>query len=287
LHTFIPSFCARVITRFSWIFSTIPSRYQVGRLDVASDDSCGVDRTVLAEHLMSSDKGGEVATSSEILPEGGCVSGASEGSGWAAVIAALHWIESPHWNGKFAIVVVANDSSSSTYPAASAEGNSQGSSSSSGGSGAVALLLGRNAPLVIDLSSRTLQSRVDTLGASSSGEGEAAFTALANGLERCYTAFAKARGSQITDRGTRGGVVASSANGKSAPSSSSSSALTLDAFDYCVLPSAPPPGMPLLSPVSGGLARTVLAKWLLQDARRQVIIEFFSSQFMGLPDISL
>ena len=262
---------------------------QVGRLDVASDGPCGIDRAVLAEHLMSidSENEGETTTTNDIrsIPEGGCVSGASEGGGWAAVIAALHWIESPHWDGKFAIVVVANDGSNSSS-VADAWNNGQGNSrsqgnGSTGGSGAVALLLGRDAPLVVDLSSRTLRSRVDTVGSPGGGKdssslgGEAAFAALAAGLERCYMAFANNGGSKMMARGPRGGSaggggVASSTNGKVASSSFSPVGCSLNAFDFCVLPSAPPQGAPLVSPVSGGLARTVLAKWLLQDARRQV-----------------
>ena len=64
--------------------------------------------------------------------------------GTAALLNALAWAESSAWDGRFAIVVAADIAVYADGPARP-----------TGGCGSVALLVGRNAPLKIDLQSKT------------------------------------------------------------------------------------------------------------------------------------
>ena len=64
--------------------------------------------------------------------------------GTAALLNALMWVDSSSWDGRYAIVVAADIAVYADGPARP-----------TGGCGAVAMLIGRNAPLRIDLRTRT------------------------------------------------------------------------------------------------------------------------------------
>jgi hydroxymethylglutaryl-CoA synthase len=78
--------------------------------------------------------------------EGATVLNACYG-GTAALLNALAWVDSNAWDGRFAIVVAADIAVYADGPARP-----------TGGCGAVAMLVGRNAPLQIDLFTRTTHS---------------------------------------------------------------------------------------------------------------------------------
>jgi hydroxymethylglutaryl-CoA synthase len=110
---------------------------QVGRLEVGSEtlvDKSKSTKTVLMSLF-------EPYGNNDI--EGATVVNACYG-GTAALINALTWVDSSGWDGRFAIVVAADIA---VY--------SEGPARPTGGCGSVALLVGRNAPLVVDLKSRS------------------------------------------------------------------------------------------------------------------------------------
>ena len=67
--------------------------------------------------------------------------------GTAALLNALNWVDSSSWDGRYAIVVAADIAVYAAGPARP-----------TGGCGAVAMLVGRNAPLQIDLHTRAMHS---------------------------------------------------------------------------------------------------------------------------------
>nr|NVI74457.1 HMG coenzyme A synthase [Cucujiformia] len=68
--------------------------------------------------------------------------------GTAALFNAINWIESSYWNGKYAVVVTADIA---VY--------AKGAARPTGGAGAVAMLIGPNAPLVFDRGLRSIHMR--------------------------------------------------------------------------------------------------------------------------------
>nr|MBE5725924.1 HMG coenzyme A synthase [Cucujiformia] len=68
--------------------------------------------------------------------------------GTAALFNAIDWIESSYWNGKYALVVAADIA---VY--------AKGSARPTGGAGAVAMLIGANAPLTFDRGLRSVHMR--------------------------------------------------------------------------------------------------------------------------------
>lgn len=109
----------------------------VGRLEVGTEslvDKSKSTKTVLMSLFESSGN-------TDI--EGATVINACYG-GTAALINALTWVDSSSWDGRYAIVVAADI-------AVYAEGPAR----PTGGCGSVALLIGRDAPLVVDLKTRT------------------------------------------------------------------------------------------------------------------------------------
>lgn len=75
--------------------------------------------------------------------EGATVLNACYG-GTAALLNALTWVDSPSWDGRFAVVIAADIAVYADGPARP-----------TGGCGSVAMLIGRNAPLQIDMRTRT------------------------------------------------------------------------------------------------------------------------------------
>jgi len=110
---------------------------EVGRLEVGTEtlvDKSKSTKTILMSLFESSGN-------TDI--EGATVVNACYG-GTAALINALTWVDSNSWDGRYAIVVAADIAVYAEGPARPA-----------GGCGSVALLIGRNAPLVIDLKTRS------------------------------------------------------------------------------------------------------------------------------------
>ncbi len=109
----------------------------VGRLEIGTEslvDKSKSTKTVLMELF---------AESGNKDIEGATVVNACYG-GTAALLNALAWVDSSAWDGRFAIVVAADIAVYADGPARP-----------TGGCGSVAMLVGRNAPLKIDLRTRT------------------------------------------------------------------------------------------------------------------------------------
>lgn len=108
---------------------------QVGRLEIGTETLIDKSKSTKTT-LMSLFKG-----NTDI--EGVTVFNACYG-GTAALLNALQWVDSTWWDGRYAIVVAADIAVYEDGPARP-----------TGGCGAVALLIGRDAPLAVDLSTRT------------------------------------------------------------------------------------------------------------------------------------
>ena len=113
------------------------SKNDIGRLEVGTESL--VDKSKSTKTVLMS----LFADSGNTDIEGATVINACYG-GTAALLNALTWVDSSCWDGRFAIVVAADIAVYADGPARP-----------TGGCGAVAMLIGRNAPLKIDLSTRT------------------------------------------------------------------------------------------------------------------------------------
>lgn len=113
------------------------SRSSIGRLEVGTESL--VDKSKSTKTVLMSLFDG--SGNNDI--EGATVINACYG-GTAALLNALTWADSSSWDGRYAIVVAADIAVYADGPARP-----------SGGCGAVAMLIGRNAPLRIDLRTRT------------------------------------------------------------------------------------------------------------------------------------
>ena len=107
---------------------------EVGRLEVGTESL--VDKSKSTKTVLMSLFGDNTDI------EGATVVNACYG-GTAALLNALLWVDSSSWDGRYAIVVAADIAVYADGPARP-----------TGGCGAVALLIGRDAPLVIDLRTR-------------------------------------------------------------------------------------------------------------------------------------
>eukprot|EP01032_Pedospumella_encystans_P032406 gene32406-36585_t len=116
-------------------YSISPS--EIGRLEIGTEslvDKSKSTKTVLMKLF-------EESGNTNI--EGATVVNACYG-GTAALLNALSWVDSSAWDGRYAIVVAADIAVYAAGPARA-----------TGGCGAVAMLVGRNAPLQFDMRSRT------------------------------------------------------------------------------------------------------------------------------------
>ncbi len=118
--------------------------------------------------------------------EGATVVNACYG-GTAALLHALAWTESSAWDGRYAIVVAADI-------AVYAEGPAR----PTGGCGAVAMLIGRDAPLQIDVRTRTTHAthvwdffKPNMDSEYPSVNGALSQTCFLTALDDCYTRFVK------------------------------------------------------------------------------------------------
>ena len=109
-------------------------KHAIGRLEVGTESL--VDKSKSTKTVLMSLFEGNTDV------EGATVINACYG-GTAALLNALAWVDSSSWDGRYAIVVAADIAVYADGPARP-----------TGGCGAVALLIGRNAPLIIDMRSR-------------------------------------------------------------------------------------------------------------------------------------
>jgi len=109
---------------------------EIGRLEVGTESL--VDKSKSTKTVLMS----LFAESGNSDIEGATVVNACYG-GTAALLNAMAWVDSPYWDGRFAIVVAADIAVYADGPARP-----------TGGCGSVAMLIGRNAPLQINMKTR-------------------------------------------------------------------------------------------------------------------------------------
>ena len=151
---------------------------EVGRLEVGTESL--VDKSKSTKTVLMS----LFAGSGNTDIEGATVINACYG-GTAALLNALSWADSSAWDGRFAIVVAADIAVYSDGPARP-----------TGGCGSVAMLVGRNAPLQIDLRTRTTHATHvwDFFKPNMDSEypevnGALSQTCYLQALEDCYSRF--------------------------------------------------------------------------------------------------
>lgn len=161
---------------------------EIGRLEVGTESL--VDKSKSTKTVLMS----LFAESGNTNIEGATVVNACYG-GTAALLNALSWVDSSAWDGRYAIVVAADI-------AVYAEGPAR----PTGGCGAVAMLVGRDAPLQFDMKSRTtyaadtwdfFKPRLDSEYPVVNGAHSQ--TCFLTALDDCYTRFV-AKSRQIRDR---------------------------------------------------------------------------------------
>ncbi|KAJ1978794.1 3-hydroxy-3-methylglutaryl coenzyme A synthase [Dimargaris cristalligena] len=174
----IASFCLTAVQSFM-------EKYQIdykdiGRLEVGTEtivDKSKSTKTVLMQLFRES---GNYAV------EGVDTTNACYG-GTSALFNAIHWVESSHWDGRLALVVAADI-------AVYAKGNAR----PSGGAGAVVMLVGPNAPLVMEagLRSTYMDHLYDFYKPDLSSEfpevdGPLSVVSYVKSVDACYRGFLK------------------------------------------------------------------------------------------------
>lgn len=176
----INSVCLSVVQSLMEKYSIDPN--EIGRLEVGTESL--VDKSKSTKTVLMS----LFAKSGNTDIEGATVVNACYG-GTAALLNALAWADSSAWDGRFAIVVAGDIAVYSDGPARP-----------TGGCGAVAMLVGRQAPLRINLRTRaTSASHVwDFFKPNLSSEypevnGALSQTCYLRSLDDCYTRFCAKR----------------------------------------------------------------------------------------------
>jgi hydroxymethylglutaryl-CoA synthase len=151
---------------------------EIGRLEVGTESL--VDKSKSTKTVLMS----LFADSGNTDIEGATVVNACYG-GTAALLNALSWVDSGAWDGRYAIVVAADIA---VY--------AEGAARPTGGCGSVAMLVGRNAPLQIDLRTRTTHATHvwDFFKPNMASEypevnGALSQTCYLRALDDCYTRF--------------------------------------------------------------------------------------------------
>jgi len=110
---------------------------EIGRLEIGTESLVDKSKSTKTVLMKLFEESGNTNV------EGATVVNACYG-GTAALLNALSWVDSSAWDGRFAVVVAADIAVYAAGPARA-----------TGGCGAVAMLVGRNAPLQFDMRSRT------------------------------------------------------------------------------------------------------------------------------------
>lgn len=152
------------------------SHMEVGRLEVATESGLDLSKGIKS-HLMQL-----FETSGNYEIEGGDCIAACYG-GTLAVLNAVNWVESRSWDGRLAIVVASDISVYSPGPARPTSG-----------AGAVALLIGPNAPLVLQphLTSTHMRHAYDFYkpsGPYPAVDGPLSVYSYLSALDACFSRF--------------------------------------------------------------------------------------------------
>lgn len=175
-HEDINSICLTVVKSLLEKYDISPN--DIGRIEVGTEtliDKSKSTKTVLMS--LFSDSG-----NTDI--EGATVVNACYG-GTSALLNALVWADSSSWDGRYAIVVAGDIAVYADGPARP-----------TGGCGSVAMLIGRNAPLAIDLYSRVTHAtnvwdffKPNMESEYPSVDGALSQTCFLKAIDDCYTRF--------------------------------------------------------------------------------------------------
>lgn len=174
----INSLCLTAVQKLMENYNVSPQ--EVGRLEVGTETIIDKSKSVKTVLMQLFEPHG-ITDIEGIDTTNACYGGT------AALINAVNWIESSSWNGRYAIVVAADIA---VY--------AKGSARPTGGAGAVAMLLGPNAPLVIDRGVRAtyLKHAYDFYKPDLTSEypvvdGKLSIQCYLSALDNCYSLYKK------------------------------------------------------------------------------------------------
>ncbi|XP_034177545.1 hydroxymethylglutaryl-CoA synthase [Osmia lignaria lignaria] len=174
----INSLCLTVVHRLMDRYNIKPQ--DIGRLEVGTETVIDKSKSVksVLMQLFEPDDCTDI--------EGADTTNACYG-GTAAVLNAVSWVESSAWDGRLALVVAADNAVYST-----------GAARPTGGAGAIAMIIGPNAPIVIDrgIRSSCMKHAYDFYKPNLKSEypvvdGQLSIECYLNALDNCYQTYCK------------------------------------------------------------------------------------------------
>lgn len=172
----INSLCLTVVHRLLERHNVSPS--QIGRLEVGTETIIDKSKSVKTVLMQLFEPEGVTDL------EGVDTTNACYG-GTAALFNALAWVESSAWNGRYALVVAADIA---VY--------ARGSARPTGGAGAIAMLVGPNAPLVVDRGLRSIYMKhaydfykPDLSSEYPTVDGKLSIQCYLSALDHCYQKY--------------------------------------------------------------------------------------------------
>jgi len=172
----INSLCLTVVTRLMERYNI--SYSSIGRLEVGTETILDKSKSVKTVLMQLFENSGNTDI------EGVDTINACYG-GTAALFNSVSWVESSAWDGRFALVVAADI-------AVYAKGNAR----PTGGAGAIAMLVGENAPLVLERGVRATHMRhvydfykPDLMSEYPTVDGQLSIQCYLSALDKCYQLF--------------------------------------------------------------------------------------------------
>lgn len=172
----INSLCLTVVHKLLERYGV--SHSQIGRLEVGTETIIDKSKSVKSVLMQLFEPHG-VTDLEGIDTTNACYGGT------AALFNALAWIESSSWNGRYALVVAADIA---VY--------AKGSARPTGGAGAIAMLVGPNAPLVVDRGLRSVYMKhaydfykPDLSSEYPTVDGKLSIQCYLSSLDRCYQVY--------------------------------------------------------------------------------------------------
>lgn len=172
----INSLCLTVVHRLLERYNIEPS--EIGRLEVGTETIIDKSKSVKTVLMQLFEPHG-VTDLEGIDTTNACYGGT------AALFNAVSWIESSAWNGRYALVVAGDIA---VY--------AQGSARPTGGAGAVAMLIGPNAPLVLDRGLRAVYMKhaydfykPDLSSEYPTVDGKLSIQCYLSALDHCYQLY--------------------------------------------------------------------------------------------------
>lgn len=174
----INSLCLTVVKRLMENYNIQPQ--EIGRLEIGTETIIDKSKSVKTVLMQLFEPYG-ITDIEGVDNTNACYGGT------AALFNSLAWIESSAWNGRYALVVAADIA---VY--------AKGAARPTGGAGAVAMLLGPNAPLVFDRGVRSTYMRhaydfykPDLTSEYPVVDGKLSIQCYLNALDKCYQTYCK------------------------------------------------------------------------------------------------